>query len=128
MKYISATVALAALLVASQGALAAQRCVLTGEVKRCQNSFGPGTVETFGDVRGNVSRINIDVPDTSADAEKVLAFLGMAMTKFAPKMTPDQRGEALKKLLTGKEPVRMGDWNWSATFIQKHLTLAAIKL
>jgi hypothetical protein len=59
---------------------------------------------------------------------KVLAFLGVMMTKFAPKMTPDQPREALKKLLTGKEPVRMGDWNWSATFIQKHLTLAAIKL
>jgi hypothetical protein len=109
--------ALIALLVASHVAHAAARCAVTGEVKRCENSFGPGTFVSFGDASGDVNRLVIDVPDTSVDAQKLLIFVGLTMMKFSPKLTADERGEAFKKLLVlgasdSKEQLRIGDWNW----------------
>jgi len=111
-------------------ALAAERCTLAGAVKRCEASFGPGTYVSYGDSTGDVNRLVIDDPDTSVEPEKLLVFFGATLMRLAPRLTADQRGEAFKKLLSigasdTKERLRLGDWDWTAVWKSKHLTLSA---
>jgi hypothetical protein len=119
-------------LVAGHAAFAAQRCTMTGAVKRCESSFGPGKIVTFGESSGDVNKMVIDDPNTSVDPEKLAVIVGLTMAKFSPKLTADDRGEAFKKLLAigakqSKEQVRLGDWTWGAVWIDKHLTLTLQK-
>jgi hypothetical protein len=106
-----------------------ERCTLVGTDERCEASFGAGTIVMFGDADG-VYRLVIDSPDTSVRPEKLLSFIGATWKLLSPSLSREELGDAFAKLLfigaqKSNEQLRVGGWNWTAVWENKHMTLRA---
>jgi hypothetical protein len=111
----------------------AGRCTGAGATRRCESSFGHGTIVTFGDSTGNVDRLVIDAPDTSVDDKDLAIFIGITIKTLTPQLSRKDIDAAFKALLVmgakqSAEHLRLGDWNWASVWRDdRHFTLTAQK-
>jgi len=111
----------------------AQTCNTEGNIKTCTDRVGNLVTLIKSDAAGNVLQWGVSSSDRHRDVSNTIALIGTTMVILVPNSKPDDRADALVKIIgeadKGRDTsVQLGDFRWKAVTSGTSISVVAVRV